>query len=367
MVGWGERRRTQLEIVQLFREQHLDLPLISQGTVSKIEAQFREVGHVKPLRKEPKFVDEDVKLPFNYQVRGMLAGRQSGMSTRLAEHTYNIPRRTIINKLKGRHVNKPGFPAIFTYEEERCISDKCSGVSSIEYQPDSVGIVDKSFLSNQQVVIVEDVVSKFRELVSDKLGQPNINVSFQSSLKCHGFVVDREGLRTDPDKVSATLNFPTPRTTTEVKRVNGLVSYYRRFISNYAELSAPIISLIKGKMKQIRLFKKLRDVLVLPQSWYLPTSIRVFISKLILVKLALGAVFFQKVGDGEHPVAYVSRTLTSAERKYSATYRELLGVIFDIEHFRGYAEGIPFTVITDCAALKWLHHIGGPTGRLARW
>ncbi|KAF2897888.1 hypothetical protein ILUMI_08288, partial [Ignelater luminosus] len=44
---------------------------------------------------------------------------KAGMSTRLAEHTYNIPRRTIINKLKGRHVNKPGFPAIFTYKEER--------------------------------------------------------------------------------------------------------------------------------------------------------------------------------------------------------------------------------------------------------
>ncbi|KAF2887066.1 hypothetical protein ILUMI_19107, partial [Ignelater luminosus] len=65
----------------------------------------------------------------------------------------------------------------------------------------------------------------------------------------------------------------------------------------------------------------------------------------------------------EHPVADASCSLTSAERKYSATERELLGVIFGIEHFRGYVEGMPFTVITDCAALKWLHH----TGRLARW
>ncbi|KAF2892122.1 hypothetical protein ILUMI_14051, partial [Ignelater luminosus] len=65
----------------------------------------------------------------------------------------------------------------------------------------------------------------------------------------------------------------------------------------------------------------------------------------------------------EHPVADASCSLTSAERKYSATERELLGVIFGIEHFRGYVEGMPFTVVTDCAALKWLHH----TGRLARW
>ena len=38
------------------------MPPISQGTVSKIEAQFREVGHVKPLRRKPTFVDEDEKL-----------------------------------------------------------------------------------------------------------------------------------------------------------------------------------------------------------------------------------------------------------------------------------------------------------------
>ena len=55
------------------------------------------------------------------------------------------------------------------------------------------------------------------------------------------------------------------------------------------------------------------------------------------------------------------------ERKYSATERELIGVIFGIEHFRGYVEGTRFCVITDCAALKWLNNLREPTGRLARW
>lgn len=44
---------------------------------------------------------------------------RNGMSTRLAAEAYNIPRRTIMNKLKNVHTNKPGYPATFTNDEER--------------------------------------------------------------------------------------------------------------------------------------------------------------------------------------------------------------------------------------------------------
>lgn len=44
---------------------------------------------------------------------------KAGMNTRLAADTYNIPRRTLFYKLKGLHMKKPGFPPIFSYEEER--------------------------------------------------------------------------------------------------------------------------------------------------------------------------------------------------------------------------------------------------------
>ncbi|KAJ8946829.1 hypothetical protein NQ318_002109, partial [Aromia moschata] len=42
MVGYGDRTRTQVEVVRLFLEKYPALPPISQGTVSKIEKQFRE-------------------------------------------------------------------------------------------------------------------------------------------------------------------------------------------------------------------------------------------------------------------------------------------------------------------------------------
>ncbi|KAJ8944703.1 hypothetical protein NQ318_007916 [Aromia moschata] len=63
MIGYGDRARTQYEVVRLFRETHPDLPPLNQGTISKIEAQYREMGHVRKVpSKRQAIVDDDTKL-----------------------------------------------------------------------------------------------------------------------------------------------------------------------------------------------------------------------------------------------------------------------------------------------------------------
>ncbi|KAJ8945316.1 hypothetical protein NQ318_003616 [Aromia moschata] len=63
MIGYGDRARTQCEVVRLFRETHPDLPPLNQGTINKIEAQYREMGHVRKVpSKRQAVVDDDTKL-----------------------------------------------------------------------------------------------------------------------------------------------------------------------------------------------------------------------------------------------------------------------------------------------------------------
>lgn len=45
----------------------------------------------------------------------------------------------------------------------------------------------------------------------------------------------------------------------------------------------------------------------------------------------------------------------------------ILAAILSVEKFRCYVEGMPFTIITDHAALKWLMSKRDLTGRLSRW
>ncbi|KAJ8944358.1 hypothetical protein NQ318_011490 [Aromia moschata] len=52
MIGYGDRTRTQAEVVRRFQEKYPELPPIFQGTISIIEKQFRERGHSTNQREE---------------------------------------------------------------------------------------------------------------------------------------------------------------------------------------------------------------------------------------------------------------------------------------------------------------------------
>ncbi|VEN53457.1 unnamed protein product, partial [Callosobruchus maculatus] len=51
MIGYGDNTRTQKEVARLFHEKFPNLLAVSQGTISKIEKQFRELGHVRQIKK----------------------------------------------------------------------------------------------------------------------------------------------------------------------------------------------------------------------------------------------------------------------------------------------------------------------------
>ncbi|CAF4212903.1 unnamed protein product, partial [Rotaria magnacalcarata] len=69
----------------------------------------------------------------------------------------------------------------------------------------------------------------------------------------------------------------------------------------------------------------------------------------------------------KYVIAYASRTLSSAERNYSAVEREALAIVWATKHFQQYLEWGPVIVRSDCKALEWLKNARDPTGRLARW
>ena len=64
--------------------------------------------------------------------------------------------------------------------------------------------------------------------------------------------------------------------------------------------------------------------------------------------VAVGAELAQR-GRDQHwrPIAFFSRTLAPAEKKYSAFDRELLAIFPSIKHFRHFLESRSFIVFTD--------------------
>ena len=62
---------------------------------------------------------------------------------------------------------------------------------------------------------------------------------------------------------------------------------------------------------------------------------------------ALGAILSQGPIGQDLPIAYVSRTPNSVEKRYSVTEKELLAIVWGCKYYRQYLFGRKFTIVTD--------------------
>ncbi|KAL1265239.1 hypothetical protein QQF64_003266 [Cirrhinus molitorella] len=189
-----------------------------------------------------------------------------------------------------------------------------------------------------------------------------------------GYRVCPHGVLPDQDKVKAVLDFKTPVTVKQVRQFLGLSGYYRRFIQDYARHAEPLFALTKNEAPFVwdsacqDAMDLLKQKLTSAPILNFPDFTLPFFIHADACDAGLGAALMQRDLHGrEVAVAYASRALHKSEKPYSTPEKECLAVIWALEHFRPYIEGLHVTIFTDHSGLKWLMARPNPTGRLARW
>ncbi|KAK3748398.1 hypothetical protein QZH41_000172 [Actinostola sp. cb2023] len=188
---------------------------------------------------------------------------------------------------------------------------------------------------------------------------------FKSEVKYLGQIVSAEGYRVDPANTKAVMELKErkPSTVGEVRKLLGLLGYYRRYIQDFAKIARPLFDLLQAprdsrsgdrdRSRQSRLstndktvsskqritwtqqhqasLVRLIDCLTTPPIMAYPDHSQPFVLHTDASNDGLGAVLYQRQEGKMRVIGYGSRALTAAEKNYH----------LHSDHFTRYAQVYP--------------------------
>ncbi len=118
------------------------------------------------------------------------------------------------------------------------------------------------------------------------------------------------------------VRFPMPMTVTNIRSFLGLTGYYRNYVRGYSRLAVPLFELTRKDVAFVwdlgyqRAFEALKGALVTAPVLIRPDFKKPFCLNVDWSPKGVGAILSQKEGRMERVVAYASKGLTSAQRKF---------------------------------------------------
>ncbi len=169
------------------------------------------------------------------------------------------------------------------------------------------------------------------------------------SLTFMGHKITANGVAADPEKIRAITDMQEPKNVGELRTICGMINYVAKFLPNLNSKMFALNQLLKKDVPwnwsttQRSAFSEIKNMLTTAPvlAYYDPSK------KLVIendaCEYGLGTALLQ---DGK-PIAYASRSLSEAERRYAQIEKEMLAVTFGLERFHHYTFGRNVNVITD--------------------
>ncbi|EFO85571.1 hypothetical protein CRE_29108 [Caenorhabditis remanei] len=169
-----------------------------------------------------------------------------------------------------------------------------------------------------------------------------------------GFIIDKDGRRPDPEKVSAIRHMPVPQNESQVRSFLGLIQFYGSFVKELFKLRPPLDALTKKDVEFKwtsecqNAFDRIKqilhsDLLLTHYDPKLPIIVAADASQ-----YGIGAVISHQFPDGsEKAIYHISKALTAPQRNYSQIEKEAFGLITAVTKFHRFIHGRHFTLRTD--------------------
>ena len=226
------------------------------------------------------------------------------------------------------------------------------------------------------------------EKVLARLQRFGLSVNLAKSIWCApqqafvGMVVSRLGVQPSQAKIEAVAKRSRANTVEEVRSRLGMGSYLRKFVPRYSSIAAPISDLLGDKRFASKRARKLTMPWGVDEDKALKALIELPTSPLILAlpywettfqlhtgasELGAGAALTQVTRGKERAIGYASHRFSRTDAKRSATEREVMAVLWAIQHFRPYLWRRKFVLFTNCSALTRLFKSQALSSNLHWW
>ena len=234
------------------------------------------------------------------------------------------------------------------------------------------------------IIYSQTVDDHFEHLrnVFTKLREANLHIKlekcefFKSKVNYLGHVISREGI--SYNKSNKIENAIPPKDVKELQRFLGAVNYFRKFIPMFSEIAKPLYKLLQKNQpfdwseECVRAFDKLKSQLSNPPVLAHPNYDKPFYIFTDASQDGIGACLCQAADQNPklmRPIMYFSKTLNKAQRRYSTTKREALGLVTAVKQFQYIVTGYPCYVLTDHRPLIFMFNRKNlpADAAMARW
>jgi hypothetical protein len=231
--------------------------------------------------------------------------------------------------------------------------------------------VFRSFLNDFVIVYLDNILIFSRtwdehvrhvKQVLDTLQREKLYVKLskcefgKTALVYLGHIVGGGQLKIDPSKINVIVNWPEPKSVIEVQSFLGAVQYWRRFISNFSFIVAPLHGLTSVKNtfqwegKQQKDFDTLKENISIALVLALLNLQQPFEIETHASGYAMGAVLMQY----RRPICYHSGTFNQVVVNYPTYDKELCALVQSVKKWKHYLLGKETIIHTNHQPLQYL-------------
>ena len=187
-----------------------------------------------------------------------------------------------------------------------------------------------------------------------------------------GHRVDGKGHQHTENRTSGVSSLQRPYDKTQLKSFLGLTNYFRQHLGiDFADVAKPLVLMTGRKIDFSwddscqQAFEEIkRRIVANPKLYFLDYGNDIYI-RCDASKMGCGGQLFQVVEGKDRPVAYISRSFTPTEQKWSTLEMELFAVVWCMKRWASMIEGCPVTVLCDHKNVLQLMKAVAP--KIVRW